>query len=640
MNTPVEWERLEQAGVSEVAIDFLRRMLDIEPTKRATEDEQLRHKWIQQILEKDGEKQHEGDLGIDASQLSLADDGPIADLESDSDGMGDPRESKRMRGWHSSPPPVSREAMAQEPDSGSDNDAPPWGPDHPAWDLVQRQQQQAATKGSRPSGANRLFGEISASALQSSGVLGHDANAALDIPIAGSQGGYSNISSVDSNYPGPEAASANLAYNSHAQDFTSHNGRHQQGTFRQPQAPLATSLFGTEALVDQLNMASTQSGISDPSANSSNAPSPSATDSLEISTSQAGSKRSSHHVKSSAQASTPKKAKVGAHSNPVHAGSLTETPSRCRSSRHAGIASGGVCQTSSTLRLSHTARDAPSNEHGYNSANGQKRGSLSQSTASLLPTTFNSEASEEIGLVNVNDENRISSRPTTSSSKAAPANAFNAPGGPVGGNQITLGSAARESPFKEPPFRFGNLTPVAGSVPTVTVRISSRFNSFGRDPSSTFPHPDLKADRVPKNAIDITMWYLGIDQDVERGSTNWHLQEDLSAMISTRTSRYIKVNGVRLMRGTGCWYFGKLHTGDIVTVFEPPEGREPRNEMEKQFLKFRCEFFVGASKGPRSEEDPFVVVKEEQFSQHSQPKQSQGESAESLSSRSQPSARG
>ncbi|KAL9032724.1 MAG: hypothetical protein Q9214_007842, partial [Letrouitia sp. 1 TL-2023] len=97
-------------------------------------------------------------------------------------------------------------------------------------------QNQAAT-------GNRLFGEISQSALKSSGVLGWNANAALGMV----PDGRGDLSS-SSNYDG-------------SRYFVTDVGRQQQLQMQQPMPPngrasggSAPSLFGTEALVGRMNM--------------------------------------------------------------------------------------------------------------------------------------------------------------------------------------------------------------------------------------------------------------------------------------------------------------------------------------------------------------------------------------------------
>lgn len=71
------------------------------------------------------------------------------------------------------------------------------------------------------------------------------------------------------------------------------------------------------------------------------------------------------------------------------------------------------------------------------------------------------------------------------------------------------------------------------------------------------------------------------------------------------------------MKGEGCWLYGKLKTGDVISVFELPEGQIAKKSKDKEFLKFRCEFFVGASKEVRKEGENFKVQTElEKFNRY------------------------
>lgn len=631
MSIPVEWERLEQAGVSSMGIDFLQHMLVIEPTERANEEEQLGHAWIQQVtpladavMEGDGLK-YDDDPGLDASQLSLADrpekdDGGNDDL----DDMDDPRQSKRFRG-RSRPPSINPDGTLRGPNGESNGEeAVSWGPNHPGWGFVEEPQSRNARP---PDANNRLFGEISESALRSSGALGQNANAALHLAVKG-QGdgdgsGYSNISSLDANYPAPASLSAHPPP-LHARHVTedAYPQQYYHFPYRQPDPPPSahtSSLFGAEALVDQLNMASPKSGVSGPSMDSREA-SDQASFSRDVSPSRSGSKRSSRQFQPARKASTIKKPRTrgdpasagsagsvgsGASAPPSRDGDSRRRPSSRHRERHAQsmnrMQSRAHDERATTAESSSASRKSPHDSF----SNAQRLHGAGKSSTQALPFTFNGQETEELSLLQLKDG-------------LEPISASNIGNATMGSNRAPNAAGSKsaifrreQDRFKEPPFRFGNLVALPGSIPTVRIKIGKQVNSFGRDPDSTFPHPDLKADRVPKNALDVTMYYPGIEGDIASGSTNWHLREDLTAIISTRTTRYIKVNGVRLMRGKDCWLYGKLHTGDIISIFEAPEGREPKNEAEKMFLKFRCEFFVGASKAPRSEDDPFVVMKAE-----------------------------
>ena len=186
MGTPLDTSPLKEQGVSESAIKLLCKMLNTEPSERPNETQCLQHPWLAS-LGQDSDSEMEDDLqsiaeepedgGAEAvfSQLSINDKAIGAGVEQtgsecyemlpfDSDDMDflDPRASKRVKEDLLVPRNQIRDqaAMHSSPDELSD-------------ETDERHPRQH-----RP---GRLFGEISASALQSSGVLGERTNRALDV---------------------------------------------------------------------------------------------------------------------------------------------------------------------------------------------------------------------------------------------------------------------------------------------------------------------------------------------------------------------------------------------------------------------------------------------------------------------------
>lgn len=166
--------------------------------------------------------------------------------------------------------------------------------------------------------------------------------------------------------------------------------------------------------------------------------------------------------------------------------------------------------------------------------------------------------------------------------------------------------AADQVTFAAPYPRLGVLTSVPGSVCNATIKLDQRFTFYGRDPDSHVRYEDKMDTRVPKNALDIIWWCPGIEAMLASGQ-DWREIEGLVAIIHTRTSFFIRVNGVKLTMGKDYWHFGRLHTGDVITIFGPEEGKAAEGK-EGEFLKFQCEFFTGPSAKPRKE--PFVAEKE------------------------------
>ena len=516
MNLPVEWNFLDQAGVSQHGIDFLKSMLVIDPSQRPSDSTLLEHPWLHRT---NGAPAVGTGDELDASQLSLRDK-TEANSALDEDDEIEQRDNDLWPGQLGMPMPrITR--------------PPPVG--------------------SHPPPPNRLFGEIGSSALRSSGVLGQEAHGALGVPVPTPTVVPPTTGSYD-----PSSSSASYTDAPHA-GYTSAGA--QAKSVRYPDLHYsmanptgAPSLLGAESLVNNFHMASTESRKS-----------------REISSALTGSKR------------------------PIDNAPLED-------------------ETSTTKRPRTAQSELPSTDRPQSAEPPTRR----DSDASLIPTTANSPASAQ----DLNEGDKTSdkgpSRPQSASnlvcketSRRESPDVPNPP--PTAPTSISVSlhpTINTDNPvtFLRPPVRFGNLIPTRGSIPTVPrVIISSRATTFGRDKHCNFVHPDAMEDRIPKNAIDLQMWYPGIEKDVNAGKTDIESHKDLVAVISTRASRYIKVNGVRLIMGKGRKYFGRLRTGDIITIFEFAEGQTPKSDKDKEFLRFRAEFFIGLSKEVRKPGEPFVV---------------------------------
>lgn len=189
---------------------------------------------------------------------------------------------------------------------------------------------------------------------------------------------------------------------------------------------------------------------------------------------------------------------------------------------------------------------------------------------------------------------------------------------------LTDTSTAHEATTKPactaPRLLLGIIATIPGSVCDTTIKLDKRFTHYGRDPAATYRYMDKLDVRVPKHAMDIIWWCPGLDAMMAAGQ-DWREVEGLCAIIHTRTSQSIKVNDTRLTRGNDCWNFGRLRTGDIITIFAPDKPKDGKGEEPQgraaEFLKFRCEFFVGPSAKPR--EEAFVVEKERtKYKEHQQ----------------------
>jgi len=589
MTVPVDWDRLRHAGVSREAIEFLRGMLVLDPALRSTDAECLRHPWIMKaagswddidvdmnigtedllaILEDDEEQLEAGTEGhlaiqdndeedLDASQLSLIDNPAHQEIQdsdgeflSDVDELPDTRESKRFKDRH-----------VADGESSSDITYPY---------LPGIQGVRLHTESTHPT-VNRLFGEIGASALRSSGVLGYDAHAALQMPMDGNRDGGASASEIH---------------------YTTDNSVTSDGLAQHPlQYPRALpgpnftgsapSLFGTEALVGQLNMASPESAVSGPSTSTSAAPTtPKTREPSPLSTLPVGSKRSTQEMSSQSEEATPKRAKSN----------ISESPSR-PSVEH-------------SIQQSVSKSTTTKNAENYKTHGGKSSTSPSKSRDTKASNDkIVEKAKDKQPEKESKDAGVLTDVPKTEHHQDSNQ-------GSLGSNKFTSTPAAEEATgFTKPLARLGNLTPTPGSMFTPTIKLEKRMTTYGRDPGSDYQHKEGLDARIPKCALDVVFWRPGIEaQLAENPKLDWTALDDIYAIVATRTSQAILVNGVLLKKGNGHWNFGKLHTGDIITIF-PAIGKEGK---EAEFLKFKCEFLVGASKEPRKEGNVFKVEKEEE----------------------------
>ncbi len=576
MTVPVDWDRLRHAGVSEVAIQFLSRMLIIDPALRSTETECLRHSWLKtetgswddveglDDLEDVGSDAIQGLLAIqeneeeelDASQLSLNDRHAHQEIEdsdeelvSDVDELPDTREPKRFKDHH----------LAQ-------------GVSFPTVTypyLPNMQGVQLRPESIHPTG-NRLFGEIGASALRSSGVLGYDAHAALQMPMEGNRDGGASASDI--HYTADNSVTSD--------ELAQHPLQYPQALRGPNFTGSAPSLLGTEALVGQLNMASPESAVSGPSASTSAAPTtPKTRDPSPLSNVPVGSKRSTQEMSSQVEEATPKRTKSNASESPSQP--AVEQSVQKSVSKSPSLKDAGKYKTSSAKSLTSPSK----------SRNNQVSGDKSSEKAKDKQS---SKGSKDVGVLT----DIANTEPTQGSNE-----------GSWGSKNSTPALNAKDAAaFTKPLPRLGTLTPIQGSIYTPTIKLEKRMTTYGRDPGSDFQHKNGLDTRIPKCALDIVFWRPGIEAQLsENPDLDWTAFDDLYAIVSTRTSQFVIVNGVALKKGIGHWAFGKLHTGDIVTIFNPV-GKEGK---AAEFLKFKCEFHVGASKEARKE-GGFVVEKEEE----------------------------
>ncbi|KAL2860937.1 kinase-like domain-containing protein [Aspergillus lucknowensis] len=156
-------------------------------------------------------------------------------------------------------------------------------------------------------------------------------------------------------------------------------------------------------------------------------------------------------------------------------------------------------------------------------------------------------------------------------------------------------------PTGEPLPLFGKLTTLPGSIIDLTIPLRSRMTSWGRGPQATICYPDPMDSRVPVYALEVTFWAPAIEARIAAGQ-DWMTVPGLMSILSTKTRGCIWVNDIELRKGPdGGGHYGKLYTGDIITVY--------RNRNRRSFLKFKCEFYLGDSVPERPENEKGFAVR-------------------------------
>ena len=641
MHEPVKWERLSMVGVSHLGVEFLSRMLVTDASMRASDEELLQHPWAQVaegpadasdcVLSDPAER-----LNAHASQLNLGEEevagptGPVVD------GTEDPRASKRARAWV---PDMTRNVWGETASMVVRNhQRENWAVEPPLDTIFPPPPLPGLDMGNPPQ-SNRLFGEIGTSALASSGALGVQGNRALQVQGTG-PGSY-NVSSDDlyddSRVVSPDGANAVAETNqNHNRGTTQHHIQNPQLLPGPTQIGSAPSLLGTEALVGQLNMASIGSGAS-AQAENGKAANPNLSKEPDSPSSRSPSKRSSPDMLPPEIEGASKRLKIGVELAsgqsrntfegypPAHHGSIEELRQKTMSPMsgpESRTSNNGVYQEGQQSRGAYKSDyDLPTT--AFNSRESSQHPAAeddivmgddgdSDEEVLRLEEALAAAKAKKAAKAASRTDSRASSRPASSHGHPTLTTHQPITGSAVFDATVHLAPSATAS-FVKPPLRFGNLQPTRGSINTPSIYITERLTTYGRRPDSTFVHPNPREDRIPKQALDIQMWYPGIEADIDAGKTNWMNHPKLEAILRTRTSLYVSVNGVKLKKGQGEYLWGRLRTGDEITVVEPKKGGTTARDME--FLRFRCEFFVGLSKNIRKQgEKPFVVeVEKDKF---------------------------
>lgn len=517
MTTDVEYDLLREEGISEEAIDFVSRLLRTDPHERPTERELFKHPWIADVADVDEYSDSEDlpledeqlaiiteavEEELDASQLSINDHGDYKEIviggDSEETLLKRPRLEADISIHYPSLPPIDSFSVLEVPTN-----------------------LQAAT-------ANRLFGEVTSSALRSSGIFGNLSPRNFDVK--------SDQSSGES----MEVDSDNLSAGVYSFPIPNFTGS-------------AHSLLGADSLVGQLNMSPNDTSSNDPEATGDKPSTPQRRSVREVTpANQEGADPAQD--KHSATEVTPK-------ALPFHRRielPLPDTASESsmpRSDSFQGPSSDGDDNKQDELAVTIDARTGR------------------EIVDELAPTTDG----------NYSDHQVMETRTMPSEEP----------------------QSETASNFVKPRPLVGKLVTVPGSIFDLTLRLEDRMTSWGRGPLATFVYPDRMDTRIPAYAIEVTFWSPGLELLVDEG-TDWLEIPNVMTILSTKTRNRIWVNDVELRRGptmdngSEVWIFGKIYTGDIITIWQ----------NGGKFLKFRCEIYHGDSARPRPESEKGFIVRQ------------------------------
>lgn len=533
MTSDADFNVLRQAGVSESGIDFVAQLLNRDPLSRPTEKDCFQHPWIADVPDVDEYEDDDDLLSDHQDGLSVIGEDPEDELDASqlsiADGTGYVHQVDGEEG-------SSSEAISKKPRI----EYIPTDVRYPSLPKIESFQDGQAVVDNH---ARRLFGEISASALESSHALGNlNAYDVDDFPVDFLSSGESMMSDD------PNESIISL-----------------------PAVPFggtAPSLMGAEKLVGQLNM-----------------------DSLHPTSQLKGGpvNRSSlrqtipGNSKEAMPASTPNMDSVPPTSSPKEQpiSSPQEPTPKAKFTRRIDLALPDTASEASSESSFHTSRreTAP---------NDPARASKSEYDLEFA-TTLDAQTGQAI-LDQLRGEESDSSEPIVHRP-----------------NPPSIHPTLSHPEFTKPPNRYGKLKSLPGSIFDLTIYLEDRLTSWGRGPSATVKHADRMDTRIPAYALEVTFWAPGIEAKIAAGE-KWLNIPGVMAILSTKARLGIWVNDTLLRRGSmtdegpEALQFGKLYTGDVITVYQ--------NKDRTKFLKLQCDFTHGESAQSRPPHEAGFMVRQ------------------------------
>lgn len=503
MTKDVDFEPLREIGTSENAIDFIERLLNRNPIRRPNEAECLRHPWLRHVKDffeyEDDEpilSSNDRELGVlDETEEDLLDDDLIENLH-------------QLTQFPSSVPTPDRPSKRPRRGGSQGVDVT-----YPALPNLGVSFAPLPALAPQTAPAERLFGEVTASVLRSSGVFGGALRPQMQQDVPELRNRVEQISVNDFVTRGGEVDDTRGADN-FGQPLQYPQTLGMPHTF----AGSAFSLMGAEHQIGQLNMASPDAEVSDGA--TSESPNPVTPQTRELSpwtgSNSAADTRIADTTRHLEEPVFTRRIDLDLVNDPENFAAEVEARNASRAVKIGTKAETFNGNANSRMRL-------PSIE---------------------LATTIDAKTGRE-----------VQSHETT--------------------DRFIHGPFGSSSPqFIKPPKRFGKLTAVSGSLANLTINLEDRLNSWGRGIDCTVPYPDRKDTRIPKYAMKITFWAPGMEKYIQQGG-DWTQLPGVRTLISTSASNSIWVNDVQLRKETPdgeAALFGQLYTGDVVTIYKSSDG--------------------------------------------------------------------
>lgn len=553
METNLDTSPLLEHKITDSCIDLLLSMLETDPVNRPDELACLSHPWLTEGA--DGadfsdsnmglESIPEGEEELDASQLRIHDDTDIGNDESEeSQASTESREHKRLK-------PDAFYAARQPPeilDTTQSYESIPL-----VNDIHDSRIQSSAPK------PQKLFGEISQRALQSSALLGaQNQSAAASFSDNGSLSEFRTIGNVD------QHAQMTIREASQPQNSLNPVNGHTVPGFRPSQDPTGGSSW-RESMVRELNMDAVMANTGDLNVAQDKTP-----------------QQPSHNPQ------TPSHSQFAAQKLQAESGDQEETPKapQVKFKRQISIPISASYyydpHDPSTHNLEYASK--------VSGLRFSEDGSVLGNDISLPDTAMNSETSSS-------SENAIHHSGPDRGNGDASALGISVPMDlhplPRPQTQPQFPPTATTSGFLKP-SRFGCLTTTPSSFKQIKIPLARRMTTWGRNPKNTQHYAAIQDTRVAKLALIIVFQADGIAKAEQEGG-DWTKLKGMDVVVSTQSRLGIWVNGAHLeekdAKGRKC--YGRVYSGDEICVFKNAE----------ENLTFVCEFSLGSGKRSRKEDN-------------------------------------